>query len=199
VARGGREALGDCPAPYQADREIVLTAIRRDPYALDKASAALQNDTAVVLAAVTDNGRVLISAGPAPRGDKEVVMRAVTNCGYALLHASAELKNDPEVVLLAAKNQPRAIKYASLELLRNDPVAAKLAGAVLTKTELGLEEERKAPQIVAEDCINDQKPKEGRPEMRRSKATTISGSVNDPYMGGRVITRRRDKKACVIM
>ncbi len=123
--------LRHAPAEAQADREVVLDAVRQDGRALPYASADLRAGREVVLVAVRQDGRawtkasadlkvypeIVLEAMPhddggrvSPdalittdnlRADREVVLEAVRNRGFALEFASADLRADSESVLAA--------------------------------------------------------------------------------------------------
>ena len=74
-----------------AAREEFLKTVKRNPFALEYASAEL-------------------------KGDREIVMEAVKQDWRALVFASAELKGDREIVMEAVAQDPKALQYASDEL-----------------------------------------------------------------------------------
>jgi len=83
------------------DKDIMLSLVAIEVYALYYASDKLKNDKDVVLAAVAHDGRALMYASHALRNDKEVVLAAVAQNGRALQYASHALKNNRDVVLAA--------------------------------------------------------------------------------------------------
>ena len=117
-----------------ADGELLLAAVRKDGRALQYASAELQADRELVLAAVR-NGRALKYASAELQADREVllllgfqalfyapaelraerefVLTVVQKYGSALDCASAELRDDREVVLAAVQSYSGALRYAS--------------------------------------------------------------------------------------
>ncbi len=90
------------------NREIVLTAVKSNGYALRSASDELQADKEVVLAVVKYNGYHLRYASTKLKADKEVVLTAVRSNGMALCHASEELKADKQVALTAVTSNGKA-------------------------------------------------------------------------------------------
>ncbi len=103
----------DTPEPLRGDRELVMTAVTQDGWALEYASDALQADREVFLAAVTQNGDALRFASDALQADREVVLAAVTRNGYALQYASDALQADREVVMTAVTQDGEALRFAS--------------------------------------------------------------------------------------
>ena len=95
------------------DRNVVLTAVAQNGYALQHASETLRNDDKVVLAAVAQNGYALEYASETLRNDRNVVLAAVAQDGRALMHASETLRNDRKVVLTAVAQDGWALQYAS--------------------------------------------------------------------------------------
>lgn len=109
----------------RADREVVLTAVNNDGYSLLEASEALQADKGIVLAAVKQAGMALCYTNSEElRSDKEVVLAAVTRNGSALKFASATLQADKEVVLIAVDGCADALLYVAKELRAGKQVKA---------------------------------------------------------------------------
>ena len=91
------EVLESADDSFQADREVVLAAVRNSGTSLKYASEALKDDREVVLEAVRNNGIALKYASDTLKADHEVVLEAVQNNGNALRLASNELQNAPEL------------------------------------------------------------------------------------------------------
>ena len=91
------EALKHADDSFQADREVVLAAVRNSGTSLKYASEALKDDREVVLEAVRNNGIALKYASDTLKDDHEVVLEAVKNNGNALRLASTELQDAPEL------------------------------------------------------------------------------------------------------
>ena len=85
-------------------------------YALKYALSALRNDREVVLTAVKKDGGALEWASGRLRNDREVVLTAVAKNGCALRDASKALCNDREVVLTAVANDRDALKLVAKPL-----------------------------------------------------------------------------------
>ena len=110
------------------NKEVVLTAVKKDGKALEYASDKLKDDKEVVLTAVTQGGWALQFASKNLKNDKEVVLTAVKDNAFALTDASERLKDDKEVVLTAVKNYGLSLQYASPGIQKlcegQDPVEA---------------------------------------------------------------------------
>ena len=130
----------------EADRELVLEAVRQNGNAIRHASRELWVDREVVLEAVRQNGntlRFVTEVDYKLKEDREVVLAAVAAQGYweeelgrngrvvpnstpefnnALRYASYELRADREVVLAAVQAHGLAILDASKELQRDPEV-----------------------------------------------------------------------------
>ena len=87
----------------QADRQIVMAAVREYGGALDSASEELQASREVVLSAIQQDGDALGVASMKLRADRGVVLAAVRQNGTALSYASHMLQGDREVVLTAMR------------------------------------------------------------------------------------------------
>jgi hypothetical protein len=83
----------------QADKEVVLTAVRESACALRYVSAELQADKEVVLLAVKNNGYALRLASAKLKADKEVVLAAVQFGEIALQYVSDDIQIDTEFVI----------------------------------------------------------------------------------------------------
>eukprot|EP00971_Amphidinium_carterae_P320326 6367543-Amphidinium_carterae.1 len=80
---------------WRSDREVVLTAVRRDGQNLEFVAEALKGDREIVLAAVQHNGFALEHAADFFRADREVVLAAVQQDADALGLAADDLLEDP--------------------------------------------------------------------------------------------------------
>lgn len=111
----------------QADREILLAAVKQNCAALKYASQELKGDREILLAAVKQEGMAIVFASQELKGDREIVLAAVKQDDVAFLYASHKLQADREFVLAAVKQNGSALQWASQELL-NDPELQRLAG-----------------------------------------------------------------------
>ena len=96
-----------------ADRDIVITAVAQDGYALEHAAPKLKADRDIVLTAVKQNGLALQYASTELQNDREVVLAAVQQDGGALYYASAELQDDRATVFAAVQQDGQSLHYAS--------------------------------------------------------------------------------------
>mmetsp|Transcript_17687 Transcript_17687/g.41087 ORF Transcript_17687/g.41087 Transcript_17687/m.41087 type:complete len:359 (+) Transcript_17687:144-1220(+) len=111
--------LAVAPPAVQADRAVVLAAVRQNGQALAHASEELQADHEVVMAAVRQAGLALKEASTNLRADLGVVMEAVSCDGRALEFASRALRANNRVVLTAVVNRWCSFEFAAKDL-RND-------------------------------------------------------------------------------
>ena len=79
----------------------------------------LRDDKEIVLTAVRKEGFVLRYAGPRCRDDFDVVIAAVRQCGDALVWASVRLQHDRMVVLAALRSEPTVWRHVVPELRRD--------------------------------------------------------------------------------
>jgi hypothetical protein len=103
----------------KADKEVVMTAVTKNGFALECANASLKSDKEVVMAAVTQFGYSLKYANDSLKADKEVVMAAVTEYGCALHYANDSFKSDKEVVMAAVTQKGHLLERADA-LLKMD-------------------------------------------------------------------------------
>ena len=95
------------------DNEYILESL--------KANEKLQADRDVMLAAVKVDGQALYYGSKEIRNDKEIVLEAVTRKGLILKYASHELRQDKDIALAAVKQDKRALEYIASEELKQDP------------------------------------------------------------------------------
>lgn len=107
------------PEIHRDDKEVVLSAVKKNGLVLRMASGNLKNDRDVVLAALNEDGNALKYVSSDLKQDLEIVKVAVNNNGEALVYAPENLRNNEEIVLLAIKKSAYALNYAS-ERLKND-------------------------------------------------------------------------------
>ena len=109
-------ALQYADKKLQADKEVVLVAAKQDGFALQYTDKKLKADKEVVLAAVKQSGRALDDADKKLQADKEVVLAAVKQEGTALEYADKKLKADKKIVLAALKQDGYALGCADKKL-----------------------------------------------------------------------------------
>ena len=103
-------------AELRGDGEIVLEAVKNNPYALKYAVERLKADREIVLESVKQDGTMLEFVAEELRADREIVLEAVKQCGLALRDAAVEVQADHEVVLAAVSQDPRSLEYAAEEI-----------------------------------------------------------------------------------
>ena len=115
--------LERCPAPYNNVVEIVLEAVKQNPWALRLANhdpEGVRNFSEVVLPAVRQKGLALEYASGVEcgvRNDRTVVTAAVAQNGLALQYAQPSLlENWEEITLTAVKQNGSALQYAPARL-----------------------------------------------------------------------------------
>jgi hypothetical protein len=104
-------ALSWANPELQANKEIVIEAIKISGYALRFASPNLKRDKDCTMAATAMFGWCLEYSDL--RDDIDVVKSAISTAGTALCYASPRLKGTPEVVKAACSNDGCALCYAS--------------------------------------------------------------------------------------
>ena len=115
-AKDNRFTLENIAPEFQKDPEIVMAAIRWDPWAFKYADPELRKDPKFVMTVVKNRGAALRYANAKLKKDPEIVMAAVKNNSFALEYANAKLKKDPEIVMAAVKGHGLALEYADPEL-----------------------------------------------------------------------------------
>ena len=116
LRRNGGGALRLAPPDVQADKEVVLEAVKLTGRALQFASTALQADKEVVLLAVSSYSYALEFASETLRGNKEFVRGFMLTEPGLLRFASAELQADGELVREAVHRDGKALQYAAGDL-----------------------------------------------------------------------------------
>jgi len=115
VRRSG-EALEHAEEELRADSEVVMAAVQQSGRALHFAAETLQADVGMALAAVSQNGLVLEMVPEALRANREVTLAAVRQNGFALEFAVEAMQADRDVVLAAVKGEGRALRFAARSL-----------------------------------------------------------------------------------
>ena len=150
--------VGMCPAEFADDKDIVLSTVANDGFALTSASPALQHDKDVVLEAVrctwqvihsvskelqcdldvvvaaVQGGMSLTALPAAQRQERGVALAAVGRNGLKLKEVPGKLRNQHDVVLAAVSNHGCALQYASKTLQKDADIvlaAVRNNGAAL--------------------------------------------------------------------
>lgn len=108
--------LYNTSCPLRDDYDIVLLAIKDDPWAINAASPRLKNDKSLALQAVSSDGWTLAHISEELKDDKEVVTQAILNYPLSIQHASQRLRGDCDIMKLAVKLDKRTLYFASQEL-----------------------------------------------------------------------------------
>ena len=88
----------------KGDRQIVMSAVSQNGFALEHATEEMKGDREGVMTAVSKNGYALQYATEEMKGDREIVMTAVSEFGHALRQAPAELRGDADMIMTALAN-----------------------------------------------------------------------------------------------
>lgn len=96
---------------FRGDKDVVLTAVRRNWTAVMTADGAMRGDKDVALAAVVQHWNALEEVSPALRCDPEVVLAALTSGAGALAHADPALLADEAFALTAVTRDGRALEH----------------------------------------------------------------------------------------
>lgn len=111
-----------CPTVGEEEREEWSSRLRTDGMDLMFASEEVQADRKLVLEAVRQSGAALALAAEELQSDREIVLQAIRSDGLALTHASSDLKEDLEIVLSAVQQNGRSLSHASSKLRKNHQV-----------------------------------------------------------------------------
>ena len=141
----------------KADKEVVMTAVKKNGYSLQYASKSLKDDKSFFKAAIKlSGGYVLEYASKELKDDKQVVKTAVKNWGKALEYTSDNLRNDKEVVMAAVKSYGRALEYAFKELKADKQVvmaAVKQNGMALEYASKELKDDKQVVKTAVKNNV----------------------------------------------
>lgn len=93
VLKTGKKLPQDAALLWKDDKDVMLTAIKQDPYVLLWVSQRLKKDKDVVLAAIEQQGQLLMYASDILKDNEDVVSAAIKNNPLALVHASEHQQN----------------------------------------------------------------------------------------------------------
>eukprot|EP00971_Amphidinium_carterae_P250661 4976091-Amphidinium_carterae.1 len=169
--------LAVAPPAVQADRAVVLAAVRQNGQALEYAAAELQADYEVVKSAVRQSGIALAHGSTELRSDFGVVMEAVSCDGRALQFAQPKMQADKRVVLAAVLSQSCSFRHAAMEL-RSDRrfvlQVVELAGLALEHASEDLRADR---QIVLTAVLENGLSLEWASEDLRADRDVVKAAV----------------------
>ncbi len=103
----------------QADRKLVLQAVKLNVNALDYVSDELKEDNDFILSLIKETGAGLQYATRMQKANKELVLQAIKHNPHALGDAHAVLRRKKEVVLEAIKIDPLTLSYAHKSLQKD--------------------------------------------------------------------------------
>lgn len=98
------------------DRDVILAAILYYPDAISDAPDEIQNDEAFLIICISINAKVGKFIPTVLLDDREFVIQAVSHNGLFLQYVSETLKNNREIVLAAVAKNGISLQYASQEL-----------------------------------------------------------------------------------
>ena len=78
VCNDTKKVIEQISNEYMNDREVIMTAVKRDANILEYASDELKNDHEIVMTAVIENGDTIEYASDELKNDRDIVMTAVT-------------------------------------------------------------------------------------------------------------------------
>ena len=118
--------ISEAPKELKVDREVIMSAVKKNGFALQYASKEVKADKKIVMAAVKQSGEALEFASLELQDDKKIVIEAVKrDPGFdidgkvILRHASKRLQNDKEVAIVAAEANIEAFFFLN-DSLRQD-------------------------------------------------------------------------------
>jgi hypothetical protein len=103
------------PPELKNDRDVVLEMMKFSGK-LEQASARLRNDYQVVMTAVERDPTAIQYASRLMKDDKDIIRMAIRADGLLLRYASTRLRNCRDIVHEAVRENSEAIKYASKDL-----------------------------------------------------------------------------------
>ena len=163
------EVLALAAPALQADREIVLLAVRRCGRALRYASLRLRDDRKVVLAAVMQDPRALQYASDRIRSDRAIAIQAVQLSGHALQHVAAHLQSDFGVVVAALA--------ADIPLFEVEPHPSVRRGGIDYCAQLPGPEPEK--EVVADEEARLHNRRSRQRQKAEHKAATIAATASE--------------------
>ena len=115
---------------HAEDKEYLLKVVADKETApfLEFATEALRDDKEIILTAVKKEGQALYYASEKLRDDREVVLEAVKNKGLIYKYASKRLRADKELAIEAIHNDKRAYSYVVEELKEDESIKAAKEG-----------------------------------------------------------------------
>eukprot|EP00931_Biecheleriopsis_adriatica_P009082 TRINITY_DN110190_c0_g1_i1.p1 TRINITY_DN110190_c0_g1~~TRINITY_DN110190_c0_g1_i1.p1 ORF type:complete len:1307 (-),score=310.54 TRINITY_DN110190_c0_g1_i1:69-3989(-) len=125
------------------DKDFMLQAVQKHGLSLKYGSEDIRADPDLAYAAVKASWRAIKNVAPKLRGSTRIVREAVRQSWQALEYASEELRDDRDIVSLAVKQNWRALHFAALRL--------RADGAFILKAS---EQSVDALQYAAEDLFH---------------------------------------------
>ncbi len=108
--------LQDVPYKFTGSKDIVLEAIKSNPYQIKDASDSIKDDEEVMIKVVEQAGLAIKYASERLRSDRDFMLKAVSKIGSAIAGAIGDLKNDKELILVALMKHEDNWQYLSKEM-----------------------------------------------------------------------------------
>ena len=176
--KAGDISLGDVDKKLQADKEIVLIAVKSYGSDLKYADKILQADKEIVLAAVKQDGYALEYADKKLQADKKVVLAAVKQDVSALAYINTKLLADKEVVKVAFGVNFKTGEEGYKNFIKSED----LKGKKLTKVSVYLSKISERENAWGEYTFEDGSTKEGGAYLNN----VLSGTIDFPNQDGEV-------------
>jgi hypothetical protein len=104
------------------NKDLVLTALKTDPYCYMYVGERIKYDRDVILAAIRSNADAFSDAPENIQNDHKFIQMAVSYNPKSLNYVSESLRNEPDIIMAAANDKTfAALEFASSRL-REDPV-----------------------------------------------------------------------------
>jgi len=130
------------------NRDFVRLLVHKEGCALRFVDACFQADKEVVLVAVRSTARAIKFASAKLQSDKDVVLAAVQNDGYFLQHVAKHLRCDKDVVLAAVRSHPAALKFALGGLIQDEDCLLAVGRTLADKRSMGGSQRSQNKKVV---------------------------------------------------
>jgi len=104
---------------FRSNREVVLEAVKIDPYFILNADLKFRNDRDIMLYVSKQKATIFQISDKELLGDRSYCMEVLRHHGSVLEYVSSELQSDIEVVETALKSDGSSLRYASEEIKDN--------------------------------------------------------------------------------
>lgn len=128
--------LQDVPYKFIGSKDIVIEAIKSNPYQIKDASDSIKDDEDVMLKVVEKAGLAIKYASERLRSDREFMLKAITKSGSAIAGAIGDLKDDRELILIALMKHEDNWNYLNKDIkeyLKDKPKKLEAFQTLLNK------------------------------------------------------------------